>query len=204
MPVAITDIVLARLLPRFMLRYPKVRLAIEASNRQVDLVEEHVDVVVRGLSFEVESSSLVQAPLCTARWGLVASPVYLAQTGMIDEPDALPHGDLLIYASINEPATVLRLTGANGEVAIRTIQPRLQSDNIAALKETALAGMGIAGLPLYACTREIEMGTLCVVLPEWRPREGRLAVLFPTRRGMMPAVRALVDFLKDELPSLLG
>jgi DNA-binding transcriptional LysR family regulator len=204
MPVAITDIVLARLLPRFMLRYPKVRLAIEASHRQVDLVEEHVDVVIRGLGFEVESSSLVQAPLCTARWGLVASPVYLTQTGTIGEPDALPHGDLLFYASINEPVTVLRLIGANGDAAIRTIQPRLQSDNIAALKEAALAGMGIAGLPLYACTREIEMGTLCVVLPEWRPREGRLAVLFPTRRGMMPAVRALVDFLKDELPPLLS
>ncbi|OAJ55030.1 hypothetical protein A6V36_09425 [Paraburkholderia ginsengiterrae] len=74
MPVAITDIVLARLLPRFMLRYPKVRLAIEASHRQVDLVEEYVDVVVRRLGVEVASSSLIQAPLCTARWGLVASP----------------------------------------------------------------------------------------------------------------------------------
>ncbi|GAB3625988.1 LysR family transcriptional regulator [Pandoraea terrae] len=204
MPVAVTDIVLAKLLPRFMLRYPKVRLAIQASNRQVDLVEENVDVVVRGMGFEVESSSLVQAPLCTARWGLVASPVYLAQSGVIDRPDALPHGDLLIYASINEPVTALRLIGASGDVAARTIQPRLQSDNIAALKEAALAGMGVASLPLYACASEIGMGTLCVVLPEWRPKEGRLAVLFPTRRGMMPAVRALVDFLKEELPPLLS
>ncbi|WP_179403923.1 LysR substrate-binding domain-containing protein [Burkholderia guangdongensis] len=204
MPVALTDVVLSRLLPRFMLRYPKVRLAIEASNRQVDLVEEHVDVVVRGLSAEMESSSLVQAPLATARWGLVASPVYLAQTGAIDEPDALPGGDLLIYASMNEPAATLRLIGAHGDVIARTIQPRLRSDNIATLKEAALAGMGIASLPLYACTHEIEKGTLCVVLPEWRARDGRLAVLFPTRRGMMPAVRALVDFLKDELPPLLG
>ena len=204
MSVAITDVVLARLLPRFMLRYPKVRLAIEASNRQVDLLEEHVDVVIRGLGLDVELSSLVQAPLGTARWGLVASPLYLARTGMIDEPDALPHDDLLIYESISRPVTVLRLIGANGDVSIQTIQPRLQSDNIAALKEAALAGMGIASLPLYACTREIERGTLSLVLPEFRSREGRLAVLFPTRRGMMPAVRAFVDFLKDELPPLLG
>ncbi|SAL52482.1 LysR family transcriptional regulator [Caballeronia udeis] len=204
MSVAITDVVLAKLLPRFMLRYPKVRLAIEASNRQVDLVEEHVDVVIRGLSFDVELSSLVQAPLGTARWGLVASPAYLARIGVIGAPDALPHDDLLIYESISKPVTVLRLIGANGDVSTQTIQPRLQSDNIAALKEAALAGLGIASLPLYACTREIEVGTLCVVLPEFRSREGRLAVLFPTRRGMMPAVRAFVDFLKDELPPLLG
>lgn len=204
MSVAITDILLARLLPRFMLRYPKVRLAIEASNRQVDLLEEHVDVVIRGLGFDVELSSLVQAPLGTVRWGLVASPVYLAKTGTIGTHDALPRDDLLIYESISRPVTVLRLIGANGDVSMQTIQPRLQSDNIAALKEAALAGMGIASLPLYACTREIEMGTLSLVLPEFRSREGRLAVLFPTRRGMMPAVRAFVDFLKDELPPLLG
>ncbi|MFM0398385.1 LysR substrate-binding domain-containing protein [Paraburkholderia aspalathi] len=204
MSVAITDILLARLLPRFMLRYPKVRLAIEASNRQVDLLEEHVDVVIRGLGFDVELSSLVQAPLGMVRWGLVASPVYLAKTGTIGTPDALPRDDLLIYESISRPVTVLRLIGANGDVSMQTIQPRLQSDNIAALKEAALAGMGIASLPLYACTREIEMGTLSLVLPEFRSREGRLAVLFPTRRSMMPAVRAFVDFLKDELPPLLG
>ncbi|CAE6748583.1 LysR substrate-binding domain-containing protein [Paraburkholderia nemoris] len=204
MSVAITDIVLARLLPRFMLRYPKVRLAIEASNRQVDLLEEHVDVVIRGLGFDVELSSLVQAPLGTVRWGLVASPVYLAETGTIGKPDALPRDDLLIYESISRPVSVLRLIDANGDASTQTIQPRLQSDNIAALKEAALAGMGIASLPLYACTREIERGTLSLVLPEFRSREGRLAVLFPTRRGMMPAVRAFVDFLKDELPPLLG
>ncbi|MFM0738179.1 LysR substrate-binding domain-containing protein [Paraburkholderia xenovorans] len=204
LPVAITDIVLARLLPRFMSRYPKVRLAIQASHRRVDLVEEHVDVVVRGMGQESESSSLVQAPLCTARWGLVASPVYLAQTGGIDGPGALSRDDLLIYASIDEPVTTLRLIGPGGEVATPVTQPRVQSDNIATLKEAALAGMGIASLPLYACAREIEQGTLCRVLPEWRPREGRLVVLFPTRRGMMPAVRALVDFLKEELPPLLG
>ena len=203
MPVVLTDVVLAELLPRFMMRYPKVRLAIHASNRQVDLVEENVDVVVRGVGFEVESSSLIQASLCTARWGLVASPAHLAQTGAIDGPNGLPRNDLLVYASINEPVTALRLTRATGEVAAPAIQPRLQSDNIATLKEAALAGIGIAILPLYACTREIQTGSLCVVLPEWRPKEGRLVVLFPTRRGMMPAIRALVDFLKAELPPLL-
>lgn len=199
-PVPLTDTVLARLVPRFMQRYPKVRLAIQASNRQVDLVEEHIDVAIRGLGMEMESSSLVQAPLCTARWGLVASRAYLARTTVIDSPEALPPGDFLMYASIHEPTTVLRLVCTTGDVATRPIQPRLQSDNIASLKEAAIAGMGIASLPLYACRSEIEAGTLSVLLPDWRPREGRLAVLFPTRRGMMPAVRALVDFLKDELP----
>ncbi|WP_419689624.1 LysR substrate-binding domain-containing protein [Burkholderia theae] len=204
MPVAITDIVLAGLLPRFMQRHPKVRLALQASHRQVDLIDEHIDVAIRGLGFDVESSSLVQVPLCTARWGLVASPAYLAATGPIDTPDALPEDDFLIHAPIGDPAAALRLIGANADVVTRTIRPRVQSDNVATLKEAALAGMGIASLPLYACRAEIAAGALQVVLPTWRSREGRLVLLFPTRRGMMPAVRALVDFLKEELPPLLG
>jgi len=203
MPVVVTDIVLAKLLPRFMQQYPKVRLAVQASNRQVDLIEENVDVVVRGMAVEVESSSLVQAPLCTVHWGLVASPAYLARHPAIDRPDALPHGDLMVYASINEPVTSLRLIGTDGTVTTPIVHTRLQSDNIAALKEAALAGMGIASMPLYACANEMDAGLLQVVLPEWRSREGRLAILFPTRRGMMPAVRALVDFLKEALPPLL-
>ncbi|MFJ2991265.1 LysR substrate-binding domain-containing protein [Pandoraea sp. NPDC087047] len=204
MPVVVTDVVLAKVLPRFMEQYPKVRLALQASNRQVDLVEENVDVVVRGMGFDVEASSLVQAPLCTVRWGLVASPAYLARHGAIDSPEALRRGDVMVYASINEPVTALRLIGADGDVTTPIVQTRLQSDNIAALKEAALAGIGIASLPLYACASEIASGVLQIVLPEWRSREGRLAILFPTRRGMMPAVRALVDFLKVELPPLLG
>ncbi|WP_423368332.1 LysR substrate-binding domain-containing protein [Burkholderia sp. LMG 32019] len=204
MPIAITDIVLAGLLPRFMQRYPKVRLALQASHRQVDLVDEHIDVVVRGMGFDVESSSLVQVPLCTARWGLIASPAYLAATGPIDAPDTLPEDDFLIHAPIGDPAAALRLIGANADVVTRTIRPRVQSDNVATLKQAALAGLGIASLPLYACRAEIASGALQVVLPTWRSREGRLVLLFPTRRGMMPAVRALVDFLKEELPPLLG
>ncbi|WGY71706.1 LysR family transcriptional regulator [Burkholderia cepacia] len=204
MPIAITDIVLAGLLPRFMQRYPKVRLALQASHRQVDLVDEHIDVAVRGVGFDVESSSLIQVPLCTARWGLVASPAYLVAAGPIDAPDALPEDDVLIHAPIGDPVASLRLIGANADVVMRTIRPRVQSDNVATLKEAALAGLGIASLPLYACRTEIAAGTLQVVLPAWRSREGRLVLLFPTRRGMMPAVRALVDFLKAELPPLLG
>ncbi|MFC6306756.1 LysR family transcriptional regulator [Paraburkholderia dipogonis] len=204
MPVALTDVVLAKLLPSFMRQFPKVQLAVQSSNRQIDLVEENVDVVVRGVGFEMESSSLVQAPLCSTRWSLVASPAYLSGIGTIDRPDALPHNGWLIYAPISEPLVSLRLIGVNGEVAAPPVQPRLQSDNIATLKQAALAGMGITSLPLYACAQEVETGALQVVLPAWRSREGRLAVMFPTRRGMMPAVRALVDFLKNELPPLLG
>lgn len=204
LPIAITDIVLADLLPRFMLQYPKVQLRIQATNRQVDLIEENFDIVVRGVTGSLESSSLVQVKLCTATWCLFASPAYLAQIGPVEGIDRLPELDLLLYASINEATPLLRLIGPDGEAIGIPVRARLQSDNTLVLKQAVLAGTGIASLPLYACANELKSGTLRVVLPEWRPKEGQLTVLFPTRRGLIPAVRALVDFLKVELPALVN
>jgi DNA-binding transcriptional LysR family regulator len=205
LPMAIADIALPQLLPSFMRQFPKVRLLVQASNRQVDLIEENIDVVVRGVGTHQEPSSLVQASLCSVHWALVASPIYLAQNGPIDALPALAEADALYYAPLSETEVSWRLTGPD-EVRHQALigKLRLQSDNLSMLKQAALAGMGVAGLPLYACTAELAAGTLKVVLPEWRPKAGHLVVLFPSRRGLAPAVRAFVDFLKSELPGALA
>lgn len=204
LPVAIADLVLARLLPGFMLKHPKIRLIVQATNRRVDLIEENIDVVVRGVNAEMESSSLVKANLCTTRWVLVASPIYLAQTGQINTIQALAEADALLYAPMNGTEIAWELFDDDDqrrELPIKKL--RLQSDNLSILKETVMAGMGVAALPLYLCTDALEAGTLSLVLPEWRPKAGHLVVLFPSRRGLAPAVRTFVDFLKIELPPLL-
>jgi DNA-binding transcriptional LysR family regulator len=54
-------------------------------------------------------------------------------------------------------------------------------------------------MPLYLCAAELQAGTLKVLLPEWRPKPGQLVVLFPSRRGLAPAVCVFVEFLKTEL-----
>jgi DNA-binding transcriptional LysR family regulator len=204
LPVAIADIVLAQLLPRFMQTYPQVRLMVQASNRSVDLIEENIDVVVRGLGAGQESSSLIQAKLCSVRWALVVSPSYLAQAGPIDSLESLAKADTLFYGSIHEAETAWRLLGPDDtRHHIPVSKLRLQTDNLSMLKEATLAGMGVSGLPLYACAAELAAGTLKVVLPEWRPKAGQLVVLFPSRRGLALAVRAFVDFLKSELPGLI-
>lgn len=204
LPVAITDIVLAGLLLRFMQQYPKIHLRVQATNRRVDLINENIDVVVRGIGEMQESSSLVQTNLCSVRWGLVASPIYLEQIGPINNLEVLANTDALFYGPINEYHVEWQFFGINDtrhNVPINKL--KLQSDNLSTLKEATLAGMGVCGLPLYACATELAAGTLKIVLPEWRPKAGHLVMLFPSRLGLAPAVRAFVDFLKAELPSLL-
>lgn len=202
-PIAIADAVLSRLLPAFMQRYPKVKLSVQASNRQVDLLEEGVDVVVRGVGFEQTSSSLVQVSLCTAQWGLLATPAWLAQEGDVLWPQQLEGHNSLLFGPLEGGTDVLLLRHESGSYQDVRVNVLLRSDNVQTLKQAALAGLGVAGLPLYSCAEELADGRLQLLLPQWRPKDGRLVMLYPTRRGLSPAVRVLIDFFKSQLPGLL-
>ncbi|MBA4707305.1 LysR substrate-binding domain-containing protein [Aquitalea aquatica] len=202
-PIAIADAVLSRLLPAFMQRYPKVKLSVQASNRQVDLLEEGVDVVVRGVGFEQTSSSLVQVSLCTAQWGLLATPAWLAQEGDVLWPQQLEGHNSLLFGPLEGGTDVLLLRHESGSYQDVRVNVLLRSDNVQTLKQAALAGLGVAGLPLYSCAEELADGRLQLLLPQWRPKDGRLVMLYPTRRGLSPAVRVLIDFFKSELPGML-
>lgn len=201
--VAVADWLLVEVLPKFLAAHPKVHIALQATNRFVNLLDEHVDVAVRGMKAEPESSEVVQTGFCTVRWGLFASPAYLASQGAISAPQDLSRSAALMYRTFGEIDAAWRLIDLSDETQVHHAPVRLQSDNLAVLKRAALEGLGVCELPFYACRDELAAGTLIVVLPEWRPRHGRLAVLFPTRIGMAPAVRLLVEFLKTEIPPLL-
>ena len=205
-PVGIADIVLGKLLPRFTQKYPKINLKIQATNHHIDLIQEKVDLVIRDIGAVTESSSMVQMNLCVAQWYLMASPTYLKQFGPIDTPEALSRAEMLLYGPLNSNEQTLRLTGSDEDAQnIATtvpipVRPKVQSDNLALLKQMCLAGIGVAGMPLYACKAELESGQLQIVMPGFHPRTGHIVMILPTRTGLAPAVRVLLDFLKVELP----
>jgi DNA-binding transcriptional LysR family regulator len=68
------------------------------------------------------------------------------------------------------------------------------------LRAAVLAGLGIARLPESVIEPDLQNGTLERVLPEWNTPQGILHVVFPSRRGLLPAVRAFIDFLAERLP----
>jgi len=71
-----------------------------------------------------------------------------------------------------------------------------------ALKEAACADLGIAALPGYICLDELKAGKLKQILPGWTAADARMSALIPYRTGLLPAVRALVDFLAAEIPKV--
>ena len=190
---------LGPLLPRFMQRHPQVRLLLEATNRRVDLIEEGIDVAIRVRSVIEDSASLVARRLGISRQFLVAGPALLEQYGTPTSPAELAR---LPALSMNWPDgrglfALLDEVGHNYSVQIE--QPRLITDDLMVLTEAAEAGLGVAQLPVQLCHEALEAGRLTRLLPDYIIPGGILHAVFPSRRGLVPAVRAFIDFLAAEL-----
>ena len=70
--------------------------------------------------------------------------------------------------------------------------------------QAAVAGLGIARVPASACAQEVARGELEPVLAEWSAPFGILHFVYPSRRGLLPAVRAFIEFLVENLPVCLA
>lgn len=197
-PVSIAQQMLAPLLPEFLNAWPAISVQVMATNRRVDLIREGVDLALRVRTKLDTDAELVVRHLGTASACLVASPAYLQRHGTPDTPqDVSAHTTL----SFNDPQTEVRWTLLNsrGEEQHVTVQPQLSSNDFLILTEAAVQGRGIALLPSVATQEERRRGQLVQVLPQWRSPEGIVHCIYPSRRGMIPAVRALLDFLCERL-----
>jgi DNA-binding transcriptional LysR family regulator len=201
-PAKIAETVLGPLLPRFLAEHPQVEIVLRVTGRPVDLIEEGIDLALRVRSAPHEDSDLVIRSLGRARVVLVASPHLLARHGTPASPEELARlpgldmerSDGRHLWRLDDPAS-----GAATPVAFR---PRLVTDEMLVLKQAAIAGTGVVMLPYSFCRDEIDAGDLATVLPAWRLPEGELQAVFASRRGLVPAVRKLIDYLAIEVPRL--
>lgn len=195
-PVSFAQSLLAPLLPKFLELYPRVRLNLLASNRRVDVIGEGFDVAVRVRDKLDSDAQLVARSFGARRVVLVASPQFLAQHGEPKAPEDLSSLPVLSMFE-QEGDQVWELFDSNCAARRVSVKPRLVCGEFRVLIEAALAGSGIAWLPESACVQELRSGRLRQVLPEWGLPQGILHIVYPSRRGMLPAVRALVDFLVE-------
>lgn len=132
---------------------------------------------------------------------LVASPALLREHGVPVVP-----ADLVRLPSLDhgmpQAAHVWRLRGPDGAQAEIHHQPRLVTGGMLALRAAAIAGVGVVQLPTMMVRDEIARGELTTVLPDWAPRREIVHAVFASRRGLLPAVRALLDFLAERFAEL--
>jgi len=193
-PVALLNANVSPMLARFMLEYPRVEIHLEATNRRVDPVSEAVDVAMRVRPPPLEDSDLSIRVMGERRQCLLASPALLQKLG---SPKVL--ADLSRYPSLDlgtpQTAHAWNLQGPDGAEASIKHVPKLITRDMVTLRDAAVAGVGIVQLPVMMVRDELANGTLTALMPGWAPRREIIHAVFPTRRGLLPSVRALIDFL---------
>jgi DNA-binding transcriptional LysR family regulator len=194
-PTALLSFQFGELVARFMMRNPGVQVHLESTNRRVDVIAEGFDLAIRVRFPPMEPSDLVMRRLDESTQCLVAAP------GLI-EPAANSPADLhkLLSLDLGPPRRdhAWQLHHPDGQVATVPHLPRLVTDDMSVLREAAIAGAGAVQLPTIFIWDDVRAGRLVHVLPDWRPRAGIVHAVFPSRRGLLPSVRALVDFLAHE------
>jgi DNA-binding transcriptional LysR family regulator len=183
---------LAQRLPALAVRFPKLQIQVHVTDRFVDLLQEGFDIAVRSHFLPLPDSDLVARELRHDPFVLVASPGYLAARGTPATPEALADHDGLLARPEDK---AWRLQGPDGQKVEVTPRPRFLADESTALLEAAKAGLGIAVLPRNFTTTAAADGLLAQVLPDWHAGTVTTTLLTTPRRGQLPAVRAVVDFL---------
>ncbi len=197
-PVTVAQITLGPLIPLFLEKHPQVRIEMYVSNRVVDLVQEGIDVALRVRPTLDDSGSLVVKNLGMTHSMLVATPAQLEREGRPQAPEDLARLTTLAMSS-SDGKSLWKLLGPTGRDFDFQHRPVYSADDLLTLKYAIMKGTGMSVLPDYMCRRELRTGELEQVLPGWAPRPGVVHAVFPSRRGLLPAVRRFLDFLGEHV-----
>lgn len=192
---------IGEMIARFMEQYPKVEVLLESTNRRVDVIREGFDLAIRVRFPPLEDSDLVIRKLADSPQCLVASP---SVSKAFSRP--LVPADLASLPSLGlNPAGLeheWQLDGPDGATATISHRPRFATEDMMALRLAALRGIGVCQFPTFVVADDLNSGRLVDLLPEWSPKAGIIHAVFPSRRGLLPSVRALLDFLATEYAAI--
>lgn len=183
----------AAVLTGFLAAHPRVRLHVEATMRPVDVIDEGFDLALRVRIPPLADTDLIVRPLALSTQVVAAAPSLFAGR----EPPRVPQ-DLAAFPSLDLPAAgdhAWRLQRADDAPVMVPHRPRLVTEDMETLRHAALAGLGLVRLPEFLVRDDIANGALVTVLADWEPPNALVHAVFPSRRGLVPAVRSLIDHL---------
>jgi DNA-binding transcriptional LysR family regulator len=190
--------ILSGALPDFLAAHPSLRVQVVMTNRRVDLIEEGVDIAVR-IRERLDTDADVQVrKIGTSKRILVCAPRLLAEAGRPSAPADLKRFPLLHQQEQRGPS-VWTLTNRAGQKEAFEFQARLATGDFGLLVAAACAGVGVTLVPRGNCSAELSSGRLVQVLPTWGAAEGIVHLVFTSRRGMLPGVRAVVELAAGAL-----
>ena len=200
-PVVLGQLWLAPLLPAFLDRYPEVDVRLSLVDRNVDLIEEGIDLAIR-ISADL-APGLAARPLGPMRYVLVASPQYLAAHGTPATPQELPahRCNYLGYARFGAAWTMRREGKDGADIASIRVPSRLTINNSAALMAVVEAGGGIGLVPDFTARAALAQGRAVRILADWtfdEPYAGTVHAVYMPGPHLALKVRAMIDYLVAE------
>lgn len=202
-PIGLAQTVFPLLLPGFLSQYPKVSVRLHITNEQVDLYRDQVDIAMRVREAMHADANLIARRFGTSELSLVASKAYLQRHGTPNAPADLADHATVSFAVTDPEPHEWRLYDRDGDHVVITHQPRLLCGDLQILLEAIRQGQGIGLLPDTLWRAADIDNTLVHVLPDWRVPEGIVYAAYASRRGMVPAVRVLLDYLAENLTAVL-
>lgn len=194
----------ADILSRYLEAHPQVRIELDATNRRVDVIDEGIDIAIRVRVPPLEDSDLAMRSFGPSARILVASPVLIAAHGKPQTLEDLGRMPTVSMTAVGKEH-VWSFVDADSKPAAELIHtPRLSTDDLYTLRQAALSGVGVAFMPAEIVADDLASGALVRLLPSLISRAGIVHAVFPSRRGMVPAVRLLLDFLAEGLAGSFG
>lgn len=196
LPVDFANIYLAPLIAEFARLYPGISFELDLTPRQVDLVSEPVDVVIR--MGEPANSNLIARKLASLRRCLYASPRYLELSGEPAHPSDLAQHECLRMRGAQSNRWILLSDQEREEVEVGG---RFELNSVGMIRRMAALDLGIALLPEGIAAQALANGELRQVLPQWQAPPVPVYALTETR--LLPAkIQRFIEFLREKLANI--
>ncbi|MBA1263662.1 LysR family transcriptional regulator [Stutzerimonas sp. NM35] len=191
-PSALADWVLGAM-AEFQRSHPRVQFALILEDRPVDLATQRLDLALN-LNEVPEDSNIVARPLAELSMVIVGSPALLTSLGNPSTLDGIADNNLLTLGANTQPQA-WRLQSGPREIH----QPALLAENTQTLLKAARAGLGLACLPLYACSTDLAAQNLKLACPSEHLPPATLYALTPPYKGITSTARQLIESMRHAL-----
>lgn len=199
-PTSFAELNLVPLLPEIAAAFPELSFDLVLTDAALDLLDERIDVALR--LDPLPDTGVVASQLTPMTARVCASPAYVSRCGKPETPDQLKNHNCLQLVMPGF-ADVWRFQDAAGRTTGVPVTGNLRTSNAVALKQCALAGMGVVLQARWIVGRELRRGKLIDLFPDYEVTSAEVDapaiwLLYPSRTYLPLKVRVFVDFLREK------
>lgn len=188
------------ILSAFLTEYPLIDLDIDFNDRQVDVVQDGFDLVIRATQ-TLHESSLICRKIFQGEGLTVASNAYIKKYGMLKSPAELSEHPCFCYSNIKNPARWEYHSQDKPPIVV-DVKQKVICNSAQLELAMVLNDRGICRLPDFAITPDILHDQLTVLFQEYDTPKIDVFAVYPSRKHLSPKIRCFIDFTVAHLPSI--